>query len=91
MRLVAYVRIKQTNQKEFITSEQYRSKEAFWRYLESIGYTVIRISNNRDIAAQEYDFVTFAAMIKWDEFFIRRLHRESEFHQIIEQIKQIEL
>ena len=91
MHLLAYVKSKQTKQKEFITSDNYRSKEAFWRYLEDVGYTVIRISNNRDLAAQEYDFVTFAAMIKWDEFFIRRLHRESEFHQIINQIYKIEL
>ena len=91
MKLTAYVKDKQTNQKEFITSSQYRNKEAFWEYLEEIGYTVIRISHNRDLAAQEYDFVTFAAMKKWDEFFIRRLHRESEFHKIIQQINQIEL
>lgn len=91
MELTAYVKIKQTKQKEFITRNHYKSKEAFWKDLENMGYIVIRISNKRDIAAQEYDFVTFAAMKKWDDFFIRRFKRESEFHKVIEQINQIEL
>lgn len=91
MLLTAYVKSRETKKTDFISSESYKSKEAFWKHLEQNGHIVIRISNRRDLAAQEYDFVTFAAMKKWDDFFIRRFQRESEFHQIIKQINQIEL
>ena len=91
MTLHALVKDKDTNSRDIITRWDLKSKEAFWLELERNGYTVIRISNNRDLKAQSYYFVTFAAMKKYDKLHIKLYGTESEYHDIIEQINQIEL
>lgn len=63
MILSAYVRDRQT--KEYLVVEKnYPTKEAFKRDLHGNGYTVKRISNKRDIAAQNCNYESFAVMKK---------------------------
>ena len=82
--LHAVVRSKATGRKGIITRDRYTSKEQFWKVLEKHNYTVIKISNNRDLAAQEYGFDTFSAMKKHDKHFRESMKKDSAFTQIIE-------
>lgn len=52
MNLSAYVRDKKTKQYTVIVRD-YPSKEKFRKDLNANGYAVVRISNNRDLAAQD--------------------------------------
>lgn len=89
--LHAHVRNKTTGRKGIITRDRYTSKEQFWTALERHNYTVIKISNNRDLAAQEYGFETFSAMKKHDKYFRETVKKKSAFTSIIEGINQIPL
>jgi len=81
MLLSAYVRDRETKQYSTITRD-YPTKTKFKSVLISNGYTVVRVSNNQDIAAQEHSFETFAAMKK---------NTSTYWADIIKQIEQIEL
>ena len=89
--LHALVRNKATGRKGTITRDKYTSKEQFWKVLEKHNYSVIRISNNRDLKAQEYGFETFSAMKKHDRRFRESMKRESAFTTVIKDINQIAL
>lgn len=91
MTLTAYVRFRDTRETTLIARDDYKSKEAFWRELEANGFIVIRISNNRDLEAHNYNFVTFAAMKRWDKWTKDNLGIDSEYHEDIKRIEQIEL
>lgn len=89
--LHAQVKHKTTNRKGIITRTKYSSKEQFWEALEKHNYTVIRISNNRDLAAQEYGFETFSAMKKHDKQFREMMEKDSAVTEIIESISRLPL
>ena len=89
--LRALVRNKTTRRKGIITRTQYSSKEQFWKVLEEHNYIVIRISNNRDLKAQEYGFETFSAMKKHDRHFRETMKKDSAFTKIIDEISQLPL
>jgi hypothetical protein len=89
--LRALVRNKATGRKGIITKDKYTSKEQFWRVLERHNYIVIRISNNRDLAAQEYGFDTFSAMKKHDKHFRETTKKDSAFTKIIDDISRLPL
>lgn len=89
--LHALVRNKTTGRKGIITRDRYTSKEQFWKVLEKHNYTIIRISNNRDLAAQEYGFETFSAMKKHDRHFRESMKKDSAFTSIIEHISRLPL
>ena len=81
MKLSAYVRDRETKQYFTITRE-FATKTEFKSILISNGYTVVRISNNQDIAAQEHSFITFATMKK---------NLSTYWADIIKEIEQIDL
>ena len=89
--LHALVRNKATGRKGIITRDKYISKEQFWRVLEKHNYTVLRISNNRDLKAQEYDFETFSAMKKHDKHYRETMKKDSAFTKIIDEISRLPL
>ena len=89
--LHAVVRNKATGRKGIIVRDRYTSKEQFWKVLERHNYTIIRISNNRDLAAQEYGFETFSAMKKHDKHFRESMNKDSAFTPIIDQISRLPL
>lgn len=64
MYLSGYVRDKETNQHLVIEQTDYTSKEKFAKDLRSNGYAVIRISNKRDIQAQDHGYESVAAIKK---------------------------
>lgn len=85
MHLSAYVRCKQTKEYTNIARDTYTSKDTFAADLRCNGYAVVRISNNRDIAAQDAGFVTFAAMQKhyqiyysWSDSYADKMARLAE-------------
>jgi hypothetical protein len=70
MYLSAYVRDKSTEQ-TLVIARDYSSKEKFARDLRGNGYAVIRISNHRDIASQDYGYESFAEMKKYSHHYER--------------------
>lgn len=64
MFLSAYVRDKQTKETLIIRQQNYKTKKAFKEELQNNGYTVIRISNSQDLAAQDKGFETVTALRK---------------------------
>lgn len=91
MKLSAYVRNRQTKNFELIIRDCYKTKEAFWIDLELNGYTVIRISTNRDLAAMDDGFETFAAMKKQEAWVMKNFNHHSVFYTRIQEINEIEL
>ena len=89
--LHAYVRHPRTRKYGYITRDQYKTKTEFENILRRHGYTVIRISTTRDIAAQKYGFETFAAMKKHDSRFRAKFKLNSAYHQTIQKISRIPL
>ena len=89
--LHAVVRNKATGRKGIIRKSKYTSKEQFWKVLEEHNYTVIKISNNRDLKAQEYGFETFSAMKKHDRHFRETMKKDSAFTAIIDDISRLPL
>lgn len=64
MKLSAYCRDRQTKQYLVIERDIYKNKTEFSRELKANGYTVIRISNKRDLAAQNIGYKSFAEIKK---------------------------
>lgn len=71
MILSAYVKDKQTKEKTVIESD-YKSKKDFAFDLRANGYAVIRISNKRDLEAQNHGFESLAAMKKIYDFHMQK-------------------
>ena len=94
MFLSAYVRDKETKREFIMVREDYTSKEKFARDIRANGYSVIRISNKRDLAAQDKtgDYATFTEMKK---DFEARFGYNREFwadkFELIKEIEAIEL
>ena len=93
MYLSAYVRNKETKQYTVIVHEDYKTKDSFKRDLISNDYTVIRISNKRDLATQDTgDFASFAELKKTYADFIKKdPELWSDKKELIENIQNIEL
>ena len=69
MFLSAYVKNKQTKKYSVIEHNSYSSKESFRKDLISNGYSVTRISNRRDIEAQNHNYESFLEMKKLLSFY----------------------
>ncbi|WAB25024.1 hypothetical protein M3_0073 [Lysinibacillus phage vB_LfM_LysYB1] len=63
MELSAYVRDKDTGEETVIVRD-YPSKVKFAKDLKMNGYSVIRISNKRDLAAQNFGYESYTKMKK---------------------------
>ena len=71
MKLTAYVRDRDTKKHSLITSE-YETKENFRKDLVGNGYTPIRISNTRDLEAQEYGYTGVAELNEMVRFWSKK-------------------
>ena len=92
MYLSAYIRHKETKEYSVMTHEDYNTKDSFRKDLISNGYTVIRISNKRDLAAQDHNYPTFLELKKSYSEFIKQdpiLWKNEK--ELIEEIESIEL
>ena len=89
--LHAYVRHPETKKYGYIIRDRYQTKTEFKHALQRHGYTVVRISTTRDLAAQKYGFETFAAMKKHDSRFRAKTRLNSAYTRAIKTINQIPL
>jgi len=91
MFLSAYVKDKETKQYSVMTQEDYTSKESFRKDLVRNGYSVTRISNKRDLAAQDHNYESFTEMKKNLEFYNENPELWKNEIELIKEIKNIEL
>lgn len=87
----AFVRNKQTNEKRLIEDIDYITKKDFANDLRSNGYTVIRISNKRDLKAQEMNFSSvdvLKKMINWEK---RNGFNTERYEEMLKEIEEIKL
>lgn len=70
MKLSAFVKDRETKELTVIERDDYSTKAAFTADLKANGYIVKRISNKRDLAAQDHGFESFAAMKKLSSMYI---------------------
>ncbi len=87
MLLSAYVKEKNAKHYHLIERDCYTSKAKFASELRSNGYIVIRISNKRDIAAQNHNYASFSEMKNSYKF----MHKNPElWKRELNEIKEIE-
>ena len=91
MYLSAYVKNKETKQYTIITHEEYTSKELFRKDLVRNGYSVTRISNKRDLTAQDHNYESFTEMKKNLEFYNENPELWKNEIELIKEIQSIEL
>lgn len=93
MKLGAYVRNRYSKECKMICDDHYRTKKDFKVDLKANGYTVIQISNLRDIECQNHGYENFSQM--FPKCLLKMYQKNTELWSdelaLYEQIKNMEV